>query len=439
MVVFVTEREQFEMGVAADAVLRLGMMLMGAGTSGYRVIRGMKRTARAMGFDYLDAVVGVTQITCTFHKGERFRTVASQQNHLAVDASRIEALENFTHNLDRKIDAAELNAELDRIESTVRRRWSRLILVCAAAVACAAFAVLNHFTLPEVALVAVAAGSGQWVRSVLASHHVHQLGGVVASGMVASLVFYLLAAGLVPLGFPGIGSLTAGYVAAVLFLVPGFPLFSAMIDLGRFDFDAGLARLAYALVVIFAATFSVALVSGATGLNPQPVAVPSGSIDPAWLALAAAASFLGIAGFAFLFNSSRRMVVVAASIGTVANTLRMLLLELDANGYFAAFCAGMVIGLIGAVAAKKADLPRVTTTVPAAVILIPGTSMFRAVYYLNAGNMNDALSNTATAAMTVLAISMGLVMSRMLTDRDWALGKLIDFDKQLVDGVPPRT
>ena len=30
------------MGYEADVVLRLGMMLMGAGTSGYRVLRGMK-------------------------------------------------------------------------------------------------------------------------------------------------------------------------------------------------------------------------------------------------------------------------------------------------------------------------------------------------------------------------------------------------------------
>ncbi len=28
-------------------------------------------------------------------------------------------------------------------------------------------------------------------------------------------------------------------MAAVLFLIPGFPLFSAIIDLARFDFDAG--------------------------------------------------------------------------------------------------------------------------------------------------------------------------------------------------------
>ncbi len=41
------------MGIEADVILRLGMLLMGAGTSGYRVLRGMKRAARALGFDRL--------------------------------------------------------------------------------------------------------------------------------------------------------------------------------------------------------------------------------------------------------------------------------------------------------------------------------------------------------------------------------------------------
>ena len=77
------------MGVEADVVLRLGMLLMGAGTSGYRVLRAMKRSARALGFNKLDATVGLTQITCTFHRGPLFRTVISRQHSPAVDASRI--------------------------------------------------------------------------------------------------------------------------------------------------------------------------------------------------------------------------------------------------------------------------------------------------------------------------------------------------------------
>jgi len=418
-----------QMGVEADVVLRVGMMLMGAGTSGYRVLRGMKRSARALGFDYLDANVGLTQITCTFHRGDSFRTVIARTHSPAVDASRIEALEDLTHNhLYSGITAEELAGMLDSIESDVKKRWSVWVLSTAAAVACAAFAYLNFFPVQAVGLVALAAFVGQFVRYEVLHQHVHQIGGIIAGGAAASITFFIL---IELLGFAGVvepSELSSGYVAAVLFLIPGFPLFSALIDIARFDFDAGIARLGYAFTVIFTATFTVSMVSWLTDLSPDP---PVPAPDTRWYLLASVASFFGIAGFAFLFNSSRRMVLVAASVGTVANAVRLGLLELGTTIYFAAFIGGLIIGLLGAVASQKARLPRITTTVPAAVIMIPGVTMFRAVYYLNDGQMDQAVANVATGLMVVGAIGAGMVFARLLTDRDWALGRLIDFDKEI--------
>lgn len=413
------------MGYEADVVLRLGMMLMGAGTSGYRVLRGMKRAARALGFDRLDANVGVTQITCTFHRGREFRTVVAQQHSPAVDASRIEALEDLTHHrLYAGITAEELTEMLDSIESTVVKRWNRWFLAAAAAVACASFAVLNFFTPLAILLVALAAFCGQLTRAVLHGKHVHQLGCIVAAGTVASLVYFFTTEAVAAAGVADPSEFSSGYVAAVLFLIPGFPLFSALIDLARFDFEAGLSRLTYALTVITAATFTVALVSWTTELTPEP-GIPD--YAPVWYLAAAAASFLGISGFAFLFNSSRRMVLVAAAVGTVANLARLLLIGVGATAYVGAFAGGLIVGLLGAVASTRAHLPRITTTVPASVIMIPGTSMFRTVYHLNVSNMDQALSNFATASMAVAAIGCGLILARLLTDRDWTFGHLIDF------------
>ena len=92
---------EHQMGEDADAVLRLGAMIMAAGTGGYRVIRAMKRAARALGFDRVEAVISVNNITCSFHKGELFRTIVVNRDKPAVDASRIEALENLRHHMGR--------------------------------------------------------------------------------------------------------------------------------------------------------------------------------------------------------------------------------------------------------------------------------------------------------------------------------------------------
>ena len=423
---------QRAMGVEADAVLRLGLLMVAAGTGGYRVIRAMKRAARAMGFDRLDAEISITSVVCTFHRGVSFRTVVATQPAPAVDASRIEALEHLTHHLPNRMSANALTMCLDDIVHSVTHRWSRPVLMVAAGAACAAFALLNYFPAEGAAAVAVAAACGQLVRMILASRHLNQLGVVAVAAATSCLVFYLLNWALPLTHLPDDArAFAAGYIAAVLYLIPGFPLFSSMLDLSRFDITAGLTRLCYAMAVITAATMSVALVSAMTGLSPMSIDAPTPTAR--WYLLAAVASFVGVGGFALLFNSSRRMVLFAASIGVVANMVRLVMIDAGAQPQYAAYTGGVVVGLLGAVITARTTLPRITMTVPASVIMIPGTAMYRAVHFLNSGDIDQALSNAATAGLIIVWISAGLVTARILTDRDWAFGKPIDFQKHTAD------
>ena len=423
---------QQAMGVEADAVLRLGLLMVAAGTGGYRVIRAMKRAARAMGFDRLDAEISITSVVCTFHRGVSFRTVVATQPAPAVDASRIEALEHLTHHLPNRMSANALTMCLDDIVHSVTHRWSRPVLMVAAGAACAAFALLNYFPAEGAAAVAVAAACGQLVRMILASRHLNQLGVVAVAAATSCLVFYLLNWALPLTHLPDDArAFAAGYIAAVLYLIPGFPLFSSMLDLSRFDITAGLTRLCYAMAVITAATMSVALVSAMTGLSPLSIDAPTPTAR--WYLLAAVASFVGVGGFALLFNSSRRMVLFAASIGVVANMVRLVMIDAGVQPQYAAYTGGVVVGLLGAVITARTTLPRITMTVPASVIMIPGTAMYRAVHFLNSGDIDQALSNEATAGLIIVWISAGLVTARILTDRDWAFGKPIDFQKHTAD------
>lgn len=423
---------QQAMGVEADAVLRLGLLMVAAGTGGYRVIRAMKRAARAMGFDRLDAEISITSVVCTFHRGMSFRTVVATQPAPAVDSSRIEALEHLTHHLPNRMSANALTMCLDDIVHSVTHRWSRPVLMVAAGAACAAFALLNYFPAEGAAAVAVAAACGQLVRMILASRHLNQLGVVAVAAATSCLVFYLLNWALPLTHLPDDArAFAAGYIAAVLYLIPGFPLFSSMLDLSRFDITAGLTRLCYAMAVITAATMSVALVSAMTGLSPLSIDAPTPTAR--WYLLAAVASFVGVGGFALLFNSSRRMVLFAASIGVVANMVRLVMIDAGVQPQYAAYTGGVVVGLLGAVITARTTLPRITMTVPASVIMIPGTAMYRAVHFLNSGDIDQALSNAATAGLIIVWISAGLVTARILTDRDWAFGKPIDFQKHTAD------
>ena len=67
-------------------------------------------------------------------------------------------------------------------------------------------------------------------------------------------------------------------------------------------------------------------VSLVVGLSPDPPAAPD--LDPGLLlALRFVASFLGVLGFALMFNSPWRIALAAAGVGMVANVLRIELVE----------------------------------------------------------------------------------------------------------------
>ena len=422
---------EHQMGEDADAVLRLGAMIMAAGTGGYRVIRAMKRAARALGFDRGEAVISVNNITCSFHKGELFRTIVVNRDNPAVDASRIEALENLSHHMGSSYTAEELHRELDQIEQRVGKRWPVWVQALAAGLACSGFAVLNHYPFLEAVVVALAAAVGQIVRHSCARRHLNQLGTTAMAAVVASLMYLFMAKGLAMVGIIDSPTFTTGYVASVLFLIPGFPLFSSLLDLSRFDLFSGLSRLCYATTVICTATMAATAVSLITGLQPLPP-------DPAtpnllWYLEATGATIVGIAGFAILFNSSRRMAITATTIGTVANMVRLVCAEAGLQPQFAAFIGALVVGLLGALLTKRISIPRITITVPASVVMIPGTAIYRTVYYLNSGDIDSGVGTAASASLSILAIGAGLVMARMLTDPDWTFGRHIDLHKNVDD------
>ncbi len=422
---------EHQMGEDADAVLRLGAMIMAAGTGGYRVIRAMKRAARALGFDRVEAVISVNNITCSFHKGELFRTIVVNRDNPAVDASRIEALENLSHHMGSSYTAEELHRELDQIEQRVGKRWPVWVQALAAGLACSGFAVLNHYPFLEAVVVALAAAVGQIVRHSCARRHLNQLGTTAMAAVVASLMYLFVAKGLAMVGIIDSPTFTTGYVASVLFLIPGFPLFSSLLDLSRFDLFSGLSRLCYATTVICTATMAATAVSLITGLQPLPP-------DPAtpnllWYLEATGATIVGIAGFAILFNSSRRMAITATTIGTVANMVRLVCAEAGLQPQFAAFIGALVVGLLGALLAKRISIPRITITVPASVVMIPGTAIYRTVYYLNSGDIDSGVGTAASASLSILAIGAGLVVARMLTDPDWTFGRHIDLHKNVDD------
>jgi len=402
----------------SGVALRVGRLSLSAGTGSYRVKASMARVARALGIERHQAHVTLTEITTTSHRGASFRTEVTEVRSVGINADRLSALERFAQSMEARapVTVEEAGRELDRIEGR-GPLYPPFLNALWAAMACAAFAFLNNGGVVEVVGVFVAAGLGQALRRALIHRGWNQFGVTMLAAALASLTYvgFLAAFG----AFGGAAtSHEAGYVSAVLFLVPGFPLVTGALDLAKLDFSAGLARLTYALMILTSAALSVWGVSMLVGIEPDP-ADPVG-LDPGLLlALRLLAGFLGVLGFALMFNSPWSMALTAATIGMVANTGRLWLVDTDVPVQVAAAAAALLVGLLAAAVAPRMNVPRVTVSVPAVVIMVPGASAYRAIYYLSNGETTQALAYAVEAGLVVAALAIGLAVARMLTDREW--------------------
>ncbi len=405
-----------ELGRRSHAILRLGLLMLGSGTASYRVKQGMKTVAKSLGIEDHSEHVTLTEITTTSRIGQQFRTEVSELRHHAVDADRIARLDRFRRQVPRVMTPAAVHRALDEIErhNPMYNRWFNASF---AGAACAGFAVLNRARVLEVVVVFVAAFMGQWVRRELARRHFNAFGTVLVAATIATSV-YIGALALLSLAGTGLETHASGYISSVLFLLPGFALITGALDLAKSDYAAGIVRVVHGTALTLAAAaavWGVSLMSPLDTTARPPIDV--GMV--ADLGIKAVASFVGVLGFALLFNSPWRMAVTAATIGLV-NVPRMVLIENGMPVQTATFLACLVLGILAAAGARGGRWPVITLQVPASLVQIPGVLAHEAVVSLNEARYIDATAGILQVLLTVLAILIGLVVAKYMTDRHWA-------------------
>ncbi len=391
-------------------------MMLGSGTASYRVKQGMRTVAKALGVEEHTAQVTLTEITTTSRLGNLFRTEVSELRHLAINADRIARLDRFRRSVPSMITPEAVHAALDEVE-THGAMYNKWLNSTFAGAACAGFAVLNRARLVEVIVVFVAAFLGQWVRREFGRRHFNAFGTVLVAAVVATTV-YIGSLALIGVIGTGLETHASGYISSVLFLLPGFALITGALDLAKSDYSAGIVRLVYGTTLTLAAAVAV---WGVSLLSPLDTSARPAFGVPLWadLTIKAIATMVGVGGFAMLFNSPWRMALMAAVIGLV-NVPRIVLIEHGMAVQTATFLSCMVLGLFAAIGARGGRWPVITLQVPAALVQIPGVLVHEAVVSLNEARYIDATAELLQVLLTVLAILVGLVVAKYLTDPHWA-------------------
>ena len=407
----------------STVVLRLGCLMLAAGAGSYRVKSSMARAASAVGLDRHEATVTMTEIVTSSYVGNRFRTETAEVRRGGVNVARLEALRRIVHDLRAHETVEHLQTKLDEV-ARMKGLYGAFLNAAASGVACAGFCFLNQGGWVECLAVLVAAFVGQAVRrQMLVRRYQHfftwLVCGVVASGVYMGIVGLLGAAGLIE------GNHQGGVISAILFLIPGFPMVTAMLDLVRQDFSSALSRAAYVLMVMASAGVAVWTV---TFLFNWQVEATDVSVPTGWVlhVLRCLCSFVAAYGFSMLFNAGAKASTLAAVVGALANTGRLILIdEFHVPWQLAVGLAAVIIGVLAQLFVTRASLSRVALSVPAVLIMIPGVPFYRAISALNdrAVDANvavgQAAANLAEVFFVITAIGVGLAMARILTDHNW--------------------
>ena len=407
----------------SSLICRLGLLKLSGGSGAWRVREAMNAAAEVLGVT-CSADVSLTSIECTcFDGAESFSEVTSLTS-TGVNTERIWDTEQLVSRLRREgadLTVGEWHRLMDEVEHR-RGNYAPWQVALASAAACCAFVFLLGGGPIEMGCAFVGAGLGMLTRRLMVDRNLTHFA-CIGAGVTVACLAYLLSLWLLSFAVPGALDHDAGYIGAMLFVIPGFPLITSGLDLAKLDIRSGVERLVYACTVIIVATLVAWLVASMVQLRPDdfaPLAIPPVLL----VTLRAAASFVGVYGFSVLFNSPARMAATAGIVGAVANTLRLTLVDgVVAGGAMppeaAAFVGALVAGLLASAACKKTGFPRISITVPSIVIMVPGLYLYRAVYYMGTFETIDALNWIVRAVMIMLFLPIGLALARMITDREW--------------------
>lgn len=403
----------------ATLVGRVGLMMLSVGTGAWRVRASMNKVARALGV-VCNADIGLLAIAYTCVENGETYTNALSINTTGVNTDKLNALEFFADSFSEraeKYSVEQFHRILDKIQDMPGnyKAWN---LALASALACCAFTFLLGGGPTEMIFAFFGAGVGQFVRKKLIEHHITLLANVTCA-VATSCCTYVLLIKLAEL-LLGVSDIhQAGYICSMLFVIPGFPLITGGIDIAKLDMRSGIERLTYAFLIILTATLTGWLTAFAFKFSPADFSEQQ--LDSVLkLVFRMLASFCGVYGFSFLFNSKRKMALSAGIIGMIANTLRLELIDftnipISAAAFIGAFSAGIMASLIKA----KIGYPRITLTVPSIVIMVPGMFLYKGIYFIGLNDFETGSMWILKAVMLITALPLGLIAARILTDKNF--------------------
>lgn len=236
-----------------------------------------------------------------------------------------------------------------------------------------------------------------------------------ASEAIAAVVATVLAAAFAHFVAPL--SIQTVVIAALIVLMPGLTLTTAVTELATGQLVTGTARFAGAMVVLFKLIFGTiagAQIVNASGWTPR---ISQTMQLPALVEVVAtiAAAF----SFAILFRASRRdvpLVMLSAIMGYVLTRLGSAWFAESQSVAFAGavFFSSLVMAAVANLYGRVAGRPGTLVRLPSIMLLVPGSVGFRGLASLMERNYSLGLETGVAVLSALVALMAGLLFGSVL-------------------------
>ncbi|MEZ4365171.1 MAG: threonine/serine exporter family protein [Kofleriaceae bacterium] len=387
-------------------ILRLARALHRYGTPSHRLEDALAVVARQLG---VTAEVFTTPTTLILSFGEpaALRTRMLRVEGAGLDVGRLAAVDALASDvIARRISPDEGLARIDAIEAAPAI-YGRITTIAANVVSAGAFAVFFGGALADV------------IAAAVIGLVVGLLGLVMQRSSNQARVYEVSAAGLAAFAavalaarWPVNPSLVT--VAALLVLLPGMTLTTAMTELATRNLIAGTARMMSAVIVLLQLVVGVALgqrlaqavfVVHATVPAPLPAWAP-------WVALAASAVAMTV-----VVQAQPRALgwIVAACalgyVGTHAGTEWLGGTGDPLGDQLGVAVGAFALGVLANAYARWLDRPAQVVLVPATILLVPGSMGLRGMTSLLDRHTLTGVDTMFAMFVTAMAIVGGLLLA----------------------------